>query len=50
MEIPLLTDIVIIFGLAVAVLLLFHFIRLPAVVGLLITGILTGPYGFGPSA
>jgi len=47
MEIPLLTDIVIIFGLAVAVLLLFHFIRLPAVVGLLITGILTGPYGFG---
>lgn len=47
MEIPLLTDIVIIFGLAVAVLLLFHFIRLPAVVGLLITGILAGPHGFG---
>lgn len=47
MEIPLLTDIVIIFGLAVAVLLLFHFLRLPAVVGLLITGILTGPHGFG---
>jgi CPA2 family monovalent cation:H+ antiporter-2 len=46
MEIPLLTDIVIIFGLAVAVLLLFHFLRLPAVVGLLITGILAGPYGF----
>jgi len=47
MEIPLLTDIVIIFGLAVAVLLLFHLLRLPSVVGLLITGILTGPYGFG---
>jgi CPA2 family monovalent cation:H+ antiporter-2 len=47
MEIPLLTDIVIIFGLAVAVLLLFHFLRLPAVVGLLLTGILAGPYGFG---
>ena len=47
MEIPLLTDIVIIFGLAVAVLLLFHFLRLPAVVGLLMTGILAGPYGFG---
>jgi CPA2 family monovalent cation:H+ antiporter-2 len=45
MEIPLLTDIVIIFGLAVAVLLLFHFLRLPAVVGLLLTGILAGPYG-----
>jgi CPA2 family monovalent cation:H+ antiporter-2 len=47
MEILLLTDIVIIFGLAVAVLLLFHFLRLPAVVGLLLTGILAGPYGFG---
>lgn len=47
MEIPLLTDIVIIFGLSVAVLLLFHFLRLPAVVGLLLTGILAGPYGFG---
>lgn len=47
MEIPLLTDIVIIFGLAVGVLLLFHFLRLPAVVGLLLTGILAGPYGFG---
>ncbi len=47
MEIPLLTDIVIIFSLAIAVLLLFHFLRLPAVVGLLLTGILAGPYGFG---
>jgi len=47
MEIPLLTDIVIIFGLSVVVLLLFHFLRLPAVVGLLLTGILAGPYGFG---
>lgn len=47
MEIILLTDIVIIFGLAVVVLLLFHFLRLPAVVGLLLTGILAGPHGFG---
>ena len=47
MEIPLLTDIVIIFGLAVGVLLLFHFLRLPSVVGFLLTGILAGPYGFG---
>jgi CPA2 family monovalent cation:H+ antiporter-2 len=46
MEIPLLTDIVIIFGLAVGVLLLFHFLRLPSVVGFLLTGILAGPYGF----
>ena len=47
MEILLLTDIVIILGLSVAVLLFFHFIRLPAVVGLLLTGILAGPHGFG---
>jgi CPA2 family monovalent cation:H+ antiporter-2 len=47
MEFLLLTDIVIIFGLSVGVLLLFHFLRLPAVVGLLLTGILAGPHGFG---
>ncbi len=47
MEILLLTDIVIILGLSVAVLLFFHFIRLPAIVGLLLTGILAGPHGFG---
>ena len=47
MEIPLLADIVIIFGLAVAVLLLFQYLRLPSVVGLLLTGVLAGPYGFG---
>ncbi len=47
MEIILLTDIVIIFGLAIAVLLLFHFLQLPSVVGLLLTGILAGPHGFG---
>lgn len=47
MEILLLTDIVIILGLSVAVLLFFHFLRLPAVVGFLLTGILAGPHGFG---
>ncbi len=47
MQIPLLTDIIIIFGLAVAVLLLFHFLRLPAVVGLLLTGTVAGPHGLG---
>ena len=47
MQIPLLTDIVIIFGLAVTVLLLFHFLRLPAVVGLLLTGTVAGPHGLG---
>ncbi|WP_457565182.1 cation:proton antiporter domain-containing protein [Caldithrix abyssi] len=47
MEIPLLTDIVIIFGIAIAVLFIFHRLRLPAIVGFLLTGIVAGPYGLG---
>ncbi|NOY06876.1 MAG: potassium transporter KefB [Chlorobi bacterium] len=47
MDIPLLNDIVIIFGLAVAVLFICHRFGVPAVVGFLLTGILVGPYGFG---
>ena len=47
MEIPLLYDIVVIFGLAIAVLFICHRLRVPAVVGYLLTGILVGPYGFG---
>ncbi len=47
MEILLLNDIVIIFGLAIAVLLICHQLRVPAVVGFLLTGIFVGPYGFG---
>jgi len=47
MEIPLLYDIVVIFGLAITVLFICHRFRVPAVVGFLLTGILVGPYGFG---
>jgi len=47
MEILLLNDIVIIFGLAIVVLLICHRLRVPAVVGFLLTGIFVGPYGFG---
>jgi len=47
MEIPLLNDIVVIFGLAIAVLFICHRLRVPTVVGFLLTGILVGPYGFG---
>ena len=47
MEIPLLNDIVVIFGLAIAVLFICHRFRVPAVVGFLLTGIFVGPYGFG---
>ncbi len=47
MEILLLNDIVIIFGLSIAILFICHRLRVPAIVGFLLTGILTGPYGLG---
>ncbi|PXF57596.1 MAG: potassium transporter KefB [Deltaproteobacteria bacterium] len=47
MEIPLLNDIVIIFGLSVAVLFACHWLKVPHIVGFLITGIIAGPYGLG---
>ena len=47
MEIPLLNDIVIIFGLSIAVLFLCHRLHVPAIVGYLMTGILAGPHGLG---
>ncbi len=47
MEIPLLSDIVIILGLAIGGLFLCHQLRVPAIVGFLLTGIFVGPYGFG---
>ncbi len=47
MEIPLLNDIVVIFGLAIAVLFICHRLRVPTVVGFLLTGMFVGPYGFG---
>ncbi|MEA3384980.1 MAG: cation:proton antiporter, partial [Thermodesulfobacteriota bacterium] len=47
MEIPLLNDIVIIFGLSVAVLFVCHRLKVPHIVGFLITGIIAGPYGLG---
>ncbi|KUO59486.1 MAG: potassium transporter KefB [Gracilibacter sp. BRH_c7a] len=46
MEIPLLNGIVVIFSLAIVVILICHKLRIPSVVGYLITGILAGPYGF----
>lgn len=45
MNIPLLSDIVIIFGLSIAVLWLCHRLRVPTIVGFLLTGILAGPHG-----
>jgi len=47
MEIPLLKDIIIIFGLAIFVLFICHRLHVPTVVGFLLTGIFVGPYGLG---
>lgn len=44
---PILTDLGVIFVLAIVVLLIFHRLRLPVVMGYLITGVLCGPYGLG---
>lgn len=45
MEIALLKDIIIIFGLSIVVIFICHRIRIPAIVGFLLTGILAGPHG-----
>jgi monovalent cation:H+ antiporter-2, CPA2 family len=45
MDLPALRDLVIIFGLSIGILLISHRLRLPAIVGLLLTGVIVGPYG-----
>jgi CPA2 family monovalent cation:H+ antiporter-2 len=45
MEIPLFADIIIILGLAVIVILIFQKLRLPTILGYLITGLIAGPSG-----
>ena len=47
MELSALRDLVIIFALSIGILLLSHRLRLPAIVGLLLTGVIVGPYGLG---
>jgi CPA2 family monovalent cation:H+ antiporter-2 len=47
MEFTALRDLVIIFALSIGILLLSHRLRLPSIVGLLLTGVIVGPYGFG---
>jgi len=47
MGVPLLKEIFIVFGLAVGVALVCHRFRIPTVVGLIITGVIAGPYGLG---
>jgi NhaP-type Na+/H+ or K+/H+ antiporter len=45
MELPLLRDTIIIFALSIAVIFLCHHIRVPAIVGFLLTGVVVGPNG-----
>jgi CPA2 family monovalent cation:H+ antiporter-2 len=47
MDIPLLLDLLIIFGLAIPVLLVCHWLRIASVVGFLITGVIVGPHALG---
>ncbi len=47
MDFPILTDIVVIFALSTGVNLLFTRIKIPTIVGYLLTGILAGPHLFG---
>ena len=46
-ETHLLRDLLLIFGLGVLVVLVFHRARLPPIAGFLVTGVLCGPFGFG---
>ncbi len=47
MGIPLLADIVIIFGMSIGVLFVCSRLHIPSIVGFLLTGVLAGPYGLG---
>lgn len=47
MHIPILQDIVVIIGLAILVSFIFNLLRIPPIVGFLLTGILAGPSGLG---
>jgi monovalent cation:H+ antiporter-2, CPA2 family len=45
MDLAALRDLVIIFALSIGILLFSHRLRLPTIVGLLLTGVIVGPYG-----
>lgn len=47
MEVPIIKEIVVIFALSIGVLLVCHRLKLPPVVGFLVTGVLCGPHGLG---
>jgi Kef-type K+ transport system, predicted NAD-binding component len=45
LEIPLLTDIVVVLGLSILVILGFRKLGLPSILGFLVTGVIAGPHG-----
>jgi len=45
LELPLLPDIVVILGLSVLIILIFQRLKIPAILGFLVTGIIAGPHG-----
>ncbi len=45
-DFPLLQDIVVILGISVITILLFQRLKLPSILGLLLTGLIAGPHGF----
>src|ERR1700722_6456429 len=45
MEVPIIKEIVTIFALSIGVLLICHRLKLPSVVGFLVTGVMCGPHG-----
>ncbi len=47
MEFKFLNVVIIIFALSIVILLIFHRLKLPIIIGFLITGMFTGPFGFG---
>ncbi|CAD5270833.1 MULTISPECIES: cation:proton antiporter [unclassified Imperialibacter] len=47
MQIPILTEIVIILGISVLMILIFNRFKLPSILGLLATGMVAGPHGMG---
>ncbi len=47
MQLPLLQDLVLLFGLALVTVTLFRYLKVPSIIGFLFTGILAGPYALG---
>lgn len=46
MEIPILRDVVVILGLSILIILAFQRVKVPAILGFMLAGIIAGPYGF----